>query len=71
MDSPEVVDPELQREYRGIAGSLMFLYQWTRLDFGFAVTFLSRYLHKPGEKRLQAAKHVLLYLKGTVELGIR
>ncbi len=26
------------------------------------------YLHVPGEKHLQAAKHVLLYLKGTVEL---
>ena len=33
--------------------------------------FLSRYLHRPGEKHLQAAKHVLRYLKGTVELGIK
>jgi hypothetical protein len=49
----------------------MYLYQWTRPDLGFAVTFLSRYLHKPGEKHLHAAKHALRYLKGTVELGIR
>ncbi len=69
MDSP--VNPELQSEYRGIVGSLMYLYQWTRPDLGFAVTFLSRYLHKPGDKHLQAAKHVLCYLKGTVELGIQ
>jgi hypothetical protein len=39
--------------------------------FGFAVTFLSRYLHKPGEKHLTAAKHVLHYLKGTIDFGIR
>jgi hypothetical protein len=71
MDSPDEVNPELQSEYRGIVGSLMYLYQWTRPDLGFAVTFLSRYLHKPGDKHLQAAKHVLRYLKGTVELGIQ
>jgi hypothetical protein len=56
---------------RLLVGSLMYLYQWTRPDLGFTVTFLSRHLHKPGEKHLQAAKHVLRYLKGTVELGIR
>jgi hypothetical protein len=71
MDSPDAVDPDLQCEYRAIVGSLMYLYQWTPPDLGFAVTFLSRYLHKPGEKHLQAAKHVLRYLKGTVEVGIR
>ena len=71
LDSPDEVDPKLQSEYRAMVGSLMYLYQWTRPDLGFAVTFLSRYLHKPGEKRLQAAKHVLCYLKGTFELGIR
>jgi hypothetical protein len=71
MDSPDEVDPILQSEYRAIIGSLMYLYQWTRPDLGFAVTFLSRYLHRPGEKHLQAAKHTLRYLKGTVGLGIR
>jgi hypothetical protein len=71
MDSPDEVDPRVQSEYRAIVGSLMYLYQWTRPDLGFAVTFLSRYLHKPGEKHLQAAKHVLRYLQGTIGLGIR
>ena len=71
MDSPDVVDLDLQSEYRAIVGSLMYLYQWTRPDLGFAVTFLSRYLHKPGEKHLTAAKHVLHYLKGTIDFGIR
>ncbi len=30
-------------------------------DLGFSVTFLSRYRHKPVEKHLLAAKHVLHY----------
>jgi hypothetical protein len=65
------VDPFLQSGYRTMIGSLMYLYQWTLPDLGFTVTFLSRYLHRPGEKHLQAATHTLRYLKGTVELGIR
>ena len=70
-DSPDEVDRELQSEYRAIVGSLMYLYQWTRPDLGYAVTFLSRYLHKPGVKHMQAARHTLRYLQGTKSLGIR
>jgi hypothetical protein len=71
MDCPGEVDPELQSEYRAIVGSLMYLYHWTRPDLGFAVKFLSRYLHIPGVKHLQAAKRELQYLSGTVNLEIR
>ena len=41
QDSPDEVDPELQRKYQGIIGSLpvMYLYQWTRPDLGYAVSF--------------------------------
>ena len=59
MDCPEEVDPRMQRKYREIIGSLMCLYQLIRPDLGFTVTFLSRYLHKPSEKHMQAAKHAL------------
>ena len=48
LDSPDEVDPNLQREYTAIVASLMYLYQWTRPDFGFAVTILSRYLDRNG-----------------------
>ncbi len=71
MDSRDEVNPELQSEYGGIVGSLMYHCQWTRPSLDFAVTFLSGYLHKPSDKHLQAAKYVLCYLKGTVELGIQ
>ncbi len=70
MVSPDEENSELQIEYRGIVESLMY-FQLTRPDLDFAVTFLSRYLHKPGDKHLQAAKSVLRYLQGTVELGIQ
>jgi hypothetical protein len=70
IDSPDEINPELQSVYSGIVGSLMYRYQWTHPDLGFAVTFLSRYLHKPGDKHLQASKHVRC-LKATVELGIQ
>ena len=69
-DCPDVVDPVLQHRYRELIGSLMYLYQWTRPDLGFAVTFLSRYLHKPGQKHWEQARNVLRYLKGTMDLGI-
>ena len=70
LDCPDEVDSKLQAEYRAIVGSLMYLYQWTRPDLGFTVTFLSRYLHKTGVKHMQAAKHTQRHLKGTKDLGI-
>jgi hypothetical protein len=70
-DFPEEGNPKLQAEYRAIVGSLMYLYQWARPDLGVAVTFLSRFLHKPGFKHLQTAKHTLRYLHGTKTMGIR
>ena len=54
-----------EEEYQAIVGSLMYLYRWTRPNLGFAVTFLSRYLHRPGVKHMMAAKHTLRYLQGT------
>ena len=63
LDCPDEVDSKLQTEYITIEGSLMYLCQWTRPDLGFTVTFLSRYLHKPGVKHMQAAKHTLRYFE--------
>ena len=59
LDCPDEVDSKLQAEYRAIVDSLMYLCQWTHPDLGFTVTFLSRYLHKPGIKHMQAVKHTL------------
>lgn len=55
--------------YKQIVGSLMYLTN-TRPDIMFVVSLLSRYMDHPTELHFQAAKRVLLYLKGTCDLGI-
>jgi hypothetical protein len=62
----ELVDSTL---YRQIIGSLMYLTN-TRPDIFFAVNTLSQYLVEPRRVHLVAAKHVMRYLKGTLEYGL-
>ena len=53
--------------YRHIVGSLMYLTN-TRLDICFAVSTLSQYPVR--RVHLVAAKHVMRYLKGTIDFGL-
>jgi hypothetical protein len=55
--------------FKQIVGSLMYL-TTTRPDIMFSVSLISRYMFKPTELHLQAAKRTLRYLKGTVNYGI-
>ena len=55
--------------YRQIIGSLMYLTN-TRLDIFFHVNTLSHYMVDPRRVHLIAAKHVMRYLKGTLEFGL-
>jgi hypothetical protein len=64
--SPELVDATL---YRQIIGSLMYLTN-TGLDICFAVNTLSQYLVEPRRVHLVAAKHVMRYLKRTLDYGL-
>jgi hypothetical protein len=41
----------------------------TGLDICFAMNTLSQYLVEPRRVHLVAAKHVMRYLKGTLDLG--
>ena len=50
--------------------SLMYLTKM-RPDFFFAVNTLSQYLRDLRHVHLTAAKHILRYLKGTVDYGIK
>jgi hypothetical protein len=65
--SSETVDVTM---YRQMIGSLMYLTN-TRPDICFAVNTLSQYMVEPRRVHLVAAKHVLRYLKGTVDYGLR
>ncbi|PRQ42077.1 putative RNA-directed DNA polymerase [Rosa chinensis] len=55
--------------YKQIVGSLMYLTA-TRPDLMYVVSLISRFMSSPTELHMQAAKRVLRYLKGTVNLGV-
>ena len=55
--------------YRQLIGSLMYLMN-TRLDICFVVNTLSQHMVEPRHVHLIAAKHVLRYLKGTIDYGL-
>ena len=51
-------------------GSLMYLMNM-RLDISFAMNTLSQYLIDMKHVHLTGAKHILRYLKGTVDYGLK
>ena len=55
--------------YKQMVGSMMYLTA-TRPDIMFAVSLISRYMSKPTELHLMAAKRILRYLQGTTDFGI-
>jgi hypothetical protein len=55
--------------YRQIIGSLMYMMN-TKPDICFVVNTLIQYLVEPRHVRLVASKHVMRYLKGTLEYGL-
>ena len=67
-DSKLLTDGKL---YREIVGSLIYLMSCTRPDICFSVNFLSQYMNKPNNAHLQLAKHVLKYLKGTINYDLK
>lgn len=58
-----------ETHYKQLVGSLIYLTA-TRPDMMFVTCLISRYMARPMEIHLQAAKRVLRYLKGTVNYGI-
>jgi hypothetical protein len=61
-------EPVDSTEYKSVVGSLTYLLH-TRPDLNFSVGYVSRYLEKPTKEHMMAVKHILRYLKGTVNLG--
>ena len=66
-EEKKLVDPKL---YRSLVGSLLFIGKQTRPDILHVVNQLSRFLDKPDESHWKAAKHVMRYLKGTIDLRL-
>lgn len=63
----EAVDPTL---YKQLIGSLMYLVN-TRPDICFAVNSLSQFMVEPKRVHWIAMKHVLRYLQGTIDYGLK
>jgi hypothetical protein len=66
-DDVELADIKL---YRKIVGSLIYVMTGTRPDLCYIVTKLSQHLSKPTMTHMTMAKHVLRYMKGTVNQGL-
>ena len=64
--SSDLIDATL---YRQIIGSLMYLMN-TRPNICFAVNTLIQFLVEPRCVHLVATKHVMRYLKGTIDYGL-
>ena len=56
---------EQAKWYRSILASCIYLSTWTRPDISFAVSKLSKYMHNPGAKHIEALKRLLRFLKGS------
>jgi hypothetical protein len=63
----DLVDPSL---YRQLIGSLMYLVN-TRPDICFVVNTLSQFQVEPRHEHWIVAKHVLRYIRGTLNYGLR
>ena len=55
--------------YRTLVGKLLFLTK-TRPDITHAVSIVSRFMQQPKEAHLQAAKHILRYVRRYPDLGL-
>lgn len=62
---------ESEKPFQQLLGALMHLSNTTRPDISYAVSYLSRSMHKPTNYAWNSAKGVLRYLKGTKSMGLR
>jgi hypothetical protein len=58
-------------QYQSGVGSLQYLADKTRPDIARAATLLAEHSKRPTKKSVAALNHVLRYLKGTMEKGIK
>src|SRR5688572_33078851 len=56
--------------YMSAVGALMYLAIGTRPDIMFSVAKLTQYNNNPGPHHWQAVKHILRYIKGTMDLKL-
>jgi len=53
------VDPVMLKQYQALIGSFLYLQGQTMTELSWCISLLSRYMSKPGEAHMTAAKRVL------------
>jgi hypothetical protein len=66
-DSPEEVEFMRNVPYLSALGAILYLATMTRPDISYAVGYLGRFSSNPGPKHWAALKHLLRYLKGSMD----
>lgn len=67
LDYDSDSDPIDPKRYREAVGSLIYLMTCTRPDLSWVLSKLSQYLSKPNEQLWSTVKHVMRYLRGTID----
>ena len=62
--------PQERREYQRLIGTLLYISTILRFDISYAVNFLSQFSSNPGSNHMKAARRILRYLKGTMNMGV-
>ena len=57
-------------KYRTLVQALMYLANNTRQDITFSVNLLARYSYSPTKRHWNGVKHVLRYLRRTIDMGL-
>ena len=56
--------------YRSMTSSVLHLAVWTRPDIAWITNKLCQFNSDPSELHMSAAKHLLRYIQGTIDLSI-
>jgi len=67
-EDEELLGPKIL--YLSTIGTLMYLANTTRPDIVFSVNLLARYSSSPTRRHWNEIKHILKYLKGTLDMGL-
>ena len=63
-------EPVNTKEYQALIGGLIYAVTATRPDLALAVGLVSQFCANPSAEHWKAAKHILRYVKGTINYGI-
>jgi hypothetical protein len=63
-DCPDTLDKEQTCAYQQLIGSLMYVACGTLPDIVYAVSTCAQFISNPGPCHMEAAKHIVRYLKG-------